>query len=400
MAAGSHEEEATGCKQQRRASMGQVSHGPRHSLMGGNAHEAVASAGYPKAVFTVDEERYIPPELLDAARDPLTRAATSREGYEQATGAERLATQRRARMAAIGRRPAVRKPSREAMSRPTIGAERLATQRRAPNMAWKVLTRAATSREAPSKPTMGDTMGGSITHTIERRRHVKATNRPKVDGACGAITGTMERKPHVKAPSKPASTQGKGLRRAETLREATRGPKIEGGMGGSMGRRRHVKAMKRPTSTQGRGSPPRKAMNRPKIGEAAVSITDSMGGSITGSMGRKPHVEAPSSPASAQGRRSAPLEATNSPTGAQGKGLRRAETSREATNRPKVDGGMGGNVTGSMGEGWARSRATGGGGTSKLSILGAHRRLAAPYRASLKTYSPLTSAYSLRFPLE
>ena len=128
--------------------------------MGGNAHEEEASADYPKAVFTGEEECYTPPELLDAARDALTWEKWPEcEAMSRLTGAERLtlaaATQRHANMAALGRRS----PSREAMSRPT------STQGR----------RAA------------------------------------------------ERKPHVEATSRQTGAQGKGLSRAETLREATRG---------------------------------------------------------------------------------------------------------------------------------------------------------------------------------
>ena len=93
--------------------------------MGGNAHEEKASADYPKAVFTGEEECYTPPELLDAARDALTWEKWPEcEAMSRLTGAERLtlaaATQRRASMAAQGRRSPERKPPREAMSRPTI----------------------------------------------------------------------------------------------------------------------------------------------------------------------------------------------------------------------------------------------------------------------------------------
>ena len=102
-----------------------------------------ASYSYPKAVFTGEEECYTPLELLDAARDALTWEKWPEcEAMSRLTGAERLtlaaATQRRARMAAPGRRS----PSREAMSRPT------------------------------------STQG-------ERQRHLKATNRPTgAQGRC------------------------------------------------------------------------------------------------------------------------------------------------------------------------------------------------------------------------
>ena len=113
MGENAHEALATGSKQQRRALMAEVS------------HEEEVSADYPKAVFTGEEERYTPPELLDAARDALTWEKWPEcEAMSRLTGAERLtlaaATQRHARMAALGRRSPERKPPREAMSRPTI----------------------------------------------------------------------------------------------------------------------------------------------------------------------------------------------------------------------------------------------------------------------------------------
>ena len=115
MGGNAHEALATGSKQQRRA------------LMGTGPHEEEASADYPKAVFTGEEECYTPPELLDAARDALTWDKWPEcEAMSRPTVGERLtlaaATQRRApNMAALGRRSPERKRPREAMSRPMIG---------------------------------------------------------------------------------------------------------------------------------------------------------------------------------------------------------------------------------------------------------------------------------------
>ena len=113
MGENAHAALATGSKQQRRALMAEVS------------HEEEASADYPKAVFTGEEECYTPPEFLDAVRDALTWDKWPEcEAMSRPTGAERLtlaaATQRHARMAALGRRSPERKRPREAMSRPTI----------------------------------------------------------------------------------------------------------------------------------------------------------------------------------------------------------------------------------------------------------------------------------------